>query len=76
MPYQGDIDTKKWPYLKGTTFSKAHHFGYPAVSFSGVYLLLEKFSVEFPPLLPAEHLPGLIVSLKQAQGISFTAALG
>ena len=27
---------QKWPYLKGDTFSKAHHFWYPAVSFSRV----------------------------------------
>ena len=27
---------QKLPFLKGVTFSKAHHFGYPAVSFRGV----------------------------------------
>ena len=26
---------QKWPYLKGVTISKAHHFGYLAVSFQG-----------------------------------------
>ena len=27
------IRYQKMPFLKGVTFSKAHHFGYPAVSF-------------------------------------------
>ena len=39
-----------------------------------MYLLLENFRW-LSPILPV-HLPGLIVSLKQAQGISFTAAFG
>ena len=34
-PQKFNIDTKNWPYQKRDTFSKAHRFGYPAVSFQG-----------------------------------------
>ena len=41
---------QKWPYLKAITFSKAHHFGYPAVSFRGCK---KKLTREFSRLFGA-----------------------
>ena len=38
-PWKFQHRYQKWPYSKVVTFSKAHHFGYPAVSFSGVKIL-------------------------------------
>ena len=37
-PQKSNMDSQKLSFWKGVTFSKAHHFGHPAVSFQGGYI--------------------------------------